>query len=299
VTADEWVLMWALGAFAIVCSGTFGEKGTCARCFEFPLAESQEHWPQMATSNWRNCVLADITIFRSSADQEYKNWRLPTLQYRQLRHQQVMPSTAIHIASISIALLASGGIATLSLFDIPELTSQPASRSLPSIRWLFSRGSHIFPTASALSASGFAYLAYETTGSFGQLFKFAQNSSRINGYLVASALTFGIAPFTMLMIPTNFELIRMNMEKGGSRSEESSKREKDTPSQALQSVQGDGEAEEFTDLSGPQTKTTQDTTVEEDEKVQQLLSNFGTLNMVRAVLIGAGGIVGLWTALST
>ncbi|ORY07934.1 hypothetical protein BCR34DRAFT_16188 [Clohesyomyces aquaticus] len=58
------------------------------------------------------------------------------------------PTTqALQIIGVSTALMASGGIACLSLFDIPLLSSQPASRSLPQIRWLFSRGSHIFPAA--------------------------------------------------------------------------------------------------------------------------------------------------------
>ena len=56
--------------------------------------------------------------------------------------------TAVQALSISIALAGAGGIAALSLFDIPEIRSQPADRALPMIRWLFSRGSHIFPQAS-------------------------------------------------------------------------------------------------------------------------------------------------------
>ena len=55
---------------------------------------------------------------------------------------------AIQTLSVSVSLLAAGGIAGLSLFDVPELQSQPADRALPQIRWLFSRGSHIFPQAS-------------------------------------------------------------------------------------------------------------------------------------------------------
>lgn len=54
---------------------------------------------------------------------------------------------AIQITSITTSLLAAGGIAALSLFDIPLLASQPADRALPLVRWLFSRGSHIFPQA--------------------------------------------------------------------------------------------------------------------------------------------------------
>ena len=64
------------------------------------------------------------------------------------------------VVAVSFSLIASGGILALSLFDIPELRAQPASRSLPAIRWLFSRGSHIFPQAALISSVSFATLAY-------------------------------------------------------------------------------------------------------------------------------------------
>ena len=76
---------------------------------------------------------------------------------------------------ISTSLIAAGGIAALSLFDIPELRAQPASRSLPSTRWLFSRGSHIFPTA-----------AYICTGSFGYLAYIARYTPLVRGYMAAA-----------------------------------------------------------------------------------------------------------------
>nr|POE62882.1 hypothetical protein CFP56_03785 [Quercus suber] len=57
-------------------------------------------------------------------------------------------TVAVQTLSITIALAASGSIAALSVFDLQELKSQPAERSLPMLRWLFSRGSHIYPPAS-------------------------------------------------------------------------------------------------------------------------------------------------------
>lgn len=59
----------------------------------------------------------------------------------------------IQTLSISVSLYAGGGIAALSLFDVPELQSQPADRSLPMIRFLFSRGGHIFPQAAVCRLS--------------------------------------------------------------------------------------------------------------------------------------------------
>ena len=216
-----------------------------------------------------------------------------------------MPPTTIIAQSLSIAtsLVAAGGIATLSLFDIPELQSQPASRSLPSIRWLFSRGSHIFPTASGISAAGFAYLAYAALPARNkamlQLLRVTTNHWRVNGYLLAAVLCFSIGPFTVnAMVPTNFRLIEMNEQKGGSRSESSARESAGKRSRsAMESVDGKGQANQFRDLSGPQQKTDNETTSEDDREVKDLLAKFGMLNGVRGVLMLAGGVVGLVTAL--
>ena len=202
------------------------------------------------------------------------------------------PSTAtttdiLQATSISVALISSGAIATLSAFDLPIIQSQNASRSLPQIRWLFSRGSHIFPPAAAISSAGFTYLAFDAlpVASRGlmNLLNVTSNGSKVNGYLVAALLTIGIAPFTMLvMFPTvNEDIIQLTEERGGARSVEAAK----------------GSYSEVTDLSGPQRKTDKETTEKVDEKVEKLLARFKAQNWVRAVLMGFGGVVGLWTAL--
>ncbi|KAJ4126989.1 hypothetical protein NW768_008610 [Fusarium equiseti] len=198
------------------------------------------------------------------------------------------------VFSITTALLASGGIATLTFFDIPELQSQPASRSLPSIRWLFSRGSHVFPSASLLSTVGFICSASASNGS-STLYSISTNTPKANGFLLAAALSFSIAPFTQLMIPTNFALIKKNNELGGARSKKADGGKTDRS--ALDSVLGSGEGDEFMDLSGPQERTKEDSSQEDDEQVRQLLEKFRWLNLARAVLIGAGGIVGLYAAM--
>ncbi|KAF2674737.1 hypothetical protein BT63DRAFT_474461 [Microthyrium microscopicum] len=211
----------------------------------------------------------------------------------------------VQALSISTALVASGGIATLSLFDIPELKSQPASRSLPIIRWLFSRGSHLFPQAATISSLGFAYLAFAALRpgqSATQLLRVTTNSSKINGYIAAAALCIGIGPFTsFVMIPTNFKLIRLNEKYGGARSEQSAKarNEQSQPSDrsALDSVNGKDEAAEFTDISGPQSQTNQNVSAKDEKEVQELLSRFSALNLTRAGLIGAGGLMGLLVTL--
>ncbi|KAH7173951.1 uncharacterized protein B0J16DRAFT_351135 [Fusarium flagelliforme] len=200
----------------------------------------------------------------------------------------------VQVFSIATSLVASGGIATLTFFDVPELQSQPASRSLPSIRWLFSRGSHVFPSASLLSTIGFIYSASFSNGS-STLYSISTNTPKANGFLLAAALSFGIAPFTQLMIPTNFALIKKNNELGGARSKKAGGGKTDRS--ALDSVMGSGEGDEFTDLSGPQERTKEDSSQEDDEKVRELLEKFRWLNLVRAVLIGAGGVVGLYAAM--
>lgn len=212
-----------------------------------------------------------------------------------------MPSLTqtAQLVSISSALIASGGIAALSLFDAPELQAQPASRSLPSIRWLFSRGSHIFPQAAVISSAGFAYLAYTALPAItGKSVLQLLRHGKVPGYIAAAVLTFGIAPFTQIMIPTNFRLIELNVQKGGARSEKAGKEgNSKVQKSADDSVDGKGQPSQLTDLSIPQEKTPSTTTEDEDEEVRQLLDKFGKLNSVRAVLMAAGGLVGLYTAL--
>ncbi|KAL1304368.1 hypothetical protein AAFC00_003371 [Neodothiora populina] len=225
---------------------------------------------------------------------------------------------AIKALSITISLVASGGIASPTLFDIPELQSQPASRSLPQLRWLFSRGSHIFPTACLLSSAGFVYTAFQSLPLARRyvaqlLLHAASNTTGTNGFLLAAALSFTIAPFTrFVMLPTNFEIIRFNAEEGGVRSARAAAEQQQSNSDAAAATgaKGCGErpiddllseshstANQITDLSGPQSKTRDDSTAREDERARELLGKFGRMNMGRAVLIGAGGVVGLCTAL--
>lgn len=91
----------------------------------------------------------------------------------------------------------------------------------------------------------------------------------------------------------------MNEEKGGARSQRSAQQsDKSASNTGLEAVERRGQAAEFRDLSGPQEKTERDSTRAEDEEVRELLDKFGKMNAVRAVLMGAGGVVGLATALA-
>lgn len=213
--------------------------------------------------------------------------------------------------SISTALLAAGGIATLTFFDVPILQSQPASRSLPATRWLFSRGSHVFPTAAFVSAAGFGVLGSQALPvPLSQVFKAIASQgikaigARSGGYLVAGIFCLSIAPWTsVVMIPNNFALMQLNADKLGSRSAKSAEvlratsRDDSKQRTSLDSVNGKGEANQWTEFSGPQKKTPVKSTAAEDEKVKEMLGLFGRQNLVRAVLMGLGGVVGLWAAL--
>lgn len=94
----------------------------------------------------------------------------------------------------------------------------------------------------------------------------------------------------------------MNEDKGGARSRNTEIERSKKPDQAGQrsaddSVDGKDAPNQLTDLSGPQTQTSSGTSEAEDRKVNELLDKFAALNSVRAVLMAAGGMVGLWAAL--
>lgn len=127
------------------------------------------------------------------------------------------------------------------------------------------------------------------------------SSGRVGGYLAAATLCFSIAPWTALvMIPTNFRLIQLNEDLGGTRSQNSANQENKQPGglTAEQSVDNKDQPNQLSDLSGPQTVTTSQSTPEQDREARELLSKFSQLNMVRSMLMGASGIVGLVIALA-
>ncbi|KAF2631167.1 hypothetical protein BU25DRAFT_334111 [Macroventuria anomochaeta] len=207
---------------------------------------------------------------------------------------------AIQIFSISTALFTSGGIAALSAFDIPLMRSQPASRSLPMLRWLFSRGSHTAPTGIILSSTGFAYLAYAALPASARTLSSVLPhvvKGKPGLFLAASVLSFSTAMFTsVFMIPTNFDLIKRNEDLGGSHSADSISYRQSInakPRTAEESVNGEYDISQWSDLSDPQEKTRREPTNEEEEQVRGLLTKFEKLNYVRALLMGAGGVVGL------
>lgn len=126
---------------------------------------------------------------------------------------------------------------------------------------------------------------------------------KFGGFVLAAVLAFGIAPFTSYMIPNNFALIEKNEKLGGSRSAASANAARQQGFQpghrtAEESVNSKNDINELKDLSNPQTKAPRPSTGAEDREVKEMLGKFGRQNLVRALLMGGGGIVGLLTALA-
>lgn len=211
----------------------------------------------------------------------------------------------VQVASIATSLLAAGSIGTMTLFDIPKFQSQPASRSLPMTRWLFSRGSHIFPWTAMFSCAGFGYLA-TTALPAGRaattIYQLASNGTKVNAYLLAAVLNLGTGIWTMqAMVPTNFALIELNERLGGAKSAKSAENKQYSAGDrgADDSVNSKGDpTSQITDLSGPQSHTDRKSTPEEDREASELLGKFGRLSGIRALFPGIGGLVGLVAALS-
>lgn len=105
------------------------------------------------------------------------------------------------------------------------------------------------------------------------------------------------------MVPNNFALIEKNEKLGGSRSVNSAAEKRQQGVKAGQysaedSVNSKKPQDELRDLSGPMSKTEKDSSEADDKEVRERLATFGQQNMVRAILLGSGGIVGLFAALA-
>lgn len=179
-------------------------------------------------------------------------------------------------AAISISLATSGGILAISNLINPLLdnsarsvsSSQPdPSSTLPAVRFIFSRGSHIFPQAASIAGAAYFYLWYNTptsvalggSGSIAVLRDvLGLDVSRRVGYLVAGLMTVSIGPITGLMLPAANQRLR-----------------------ELADMEAKGNGEKV-----------------DREELKVLVSRFGYLNYARGVAMLVGGIVGVVTALS-
>lgn len=122
----------------------------------------------------------------------------------------------------------------------------------------------------------------------------------MNGFLAAEVLAISIGPFTSYMIPNNFALIEKNEKLGGARSHKSAEQQRKQgrrPGQGSAVDSVNNSVDEFRDLSVSMTKTEQSSSKAEDAEVREMLGKFGRQNIVRAFLLGGGGVVGLVAAL--
>lgn len=124
----------------------------------------------------------------------------------------------------------------------------------------------------------------------------------MQGYLAAAALNLSIAPFTALvMVPAvNFQLIQRTIDLGGARSAKAAEAGGGQPGRSAEdsaNSRGEG-ASQWGDVSGPASVARREGSKREEERVGVLLERFGKLNLVRAGLMGVGGVVGLGTALA-
>ncbi|TKX26423.1 hypothetical protein C1H76_1385 [Elsinoe australis] len=185
-----------------------------------------------------------------------------------------MSSTNYHYAAqitgTASSLVAAGAILSISALINPVLDTSARSVSaekpsptttLPAIRFLFSRGSHIFPQAATVAGACFGYLAYNNSGRSG-LVKPLQalvgvSLSKGAGYTLAAALSTAIMPLTFVMLPLANNSLREMAE-----------------------LKEKGKASE----------------IDRDE-LKLYLSRFGALNYLRGYAILAGGVMGLMTML--
>lgn len=177
---------------------------------------------------------------------------------------------AAQTLGITTSLIASGGILTLSLFTAQNLKSQePRETTLQNLRFTFSRGSHIFPPLSAISAAAFSYLAYTASLASTQapLVRLASNSvpkvlnamTKRDCYIAAAVACFSIMPFTVAyMVPkANGRLLELMDKKEEGKGVQAS-----------------------------------------EEEITELLERFDWMNNLRGIAMGLGGVVGLVAALA-
>jgi len=166
----------------------------------------------------------------------------------------------LHTVGITSALLASGSVLSFSVIDVPQYQNpnQPTSATLQNIRFFFSRGSHVFPYAAAIAAGAFGTLAYLTPDGP----DFASIASP-REYQNTKTLYWTAAASAFSIFPyTRFFMLPTA----------------NGPLKDMIAQQEKGESVS-------------------DSAVNDMLDRFAWQNAIRGLLIGASGLVGLYTAL--
>ncbi|KAI5206801.1 hypothetical protein E4T39_02334 [Aureobasidium subglaciale] len=120
-------------------------------------------------------------------------------------------ATGITIAKIlgpSVSIATAGAILSISALYTPLLSNSARSQTspkpspastLPSIRFIFSRGSHFFPQAATFAAANFGYLAFYSSTSVVKVLGMDMGTRA--GFVVAAVLSMAIGPITGVMLP--------------------------------------------------------------------------------------------------
>ncbi|KAI5270176.1 hypothetical protein E4T47_06365 [Aureobasidium subglaciale] len=120
-------------------------------------------------------------------------------------------TTGINIAKVvgpSVSIATAGAILSISALYTPLLSNSARSQSsskpsptatLPSIRFIFSRGSHFFPQAATFAAANFSYLAYYSANTAVKVLGMEMGTR--TGFVAAAVLSMAIGPITGLMLP--------------------------------------------------------------------------------------------------
>ncbi len=160
---------------------------------------------------------------------------------------RTLQSTALLLSSLS-----AGTVLTLSTFLVPRLLESPTPIMLTQWSRTYARGAATVPFAAATSAAAYLWLGLVGAGHKG---------GRL--YLVASALTVGIVPYTVgVMFGTNGRL------KG---------------------LEGRYGVDAVVRAAGKE----REVGVEEEEGAKRLVDWWGVLNLGRAGLLVAGTVCGL------
>jgi len=167
-----------------------------------------------------------------------------------------LPIRLAQTIGITTSSILGGFVASASFQLVPRLLESPTPLLLKQWGNAYNIGKKNAPPFAALSAACYFYLAY-TLPSHAE-------KSKLYGYLVAGALTVGIAPYTLLvMMGTNKKLLAK-----------------------VDETKTLGVKDEVVDVGLG------------NETAHKLVDYWGLLNVGRAVLLVVGSLVGTWTALN-
>ncbi len=171
---------------------------------------------------------------------------------------------AAQAATLFLVSATAGASLSVSVLVIPRLLESPTPLMLRQWRNMFEFSKWVIPGAAEVAAAGYVFFAYRA------------GLSTLPGklYLLASALSAGIVPYTLAVImPTNRKLFAKADE---------------VDRLGLLAETGEKGFEVKGGLVESATR---------EESAKYLVDRWGVLNLGRSVMLAASGLVGLWTSL--